>query len=182
MRKHIGRLFAVFVCAIAIPVVVAAPPDDRSVLSAFAGAFCSNDSLRPNDYFILDAEVGEVPEYIRRIPVESGLAQSLADRNPPGTALPTKVAYRCLRLVDSRSIKKIFASEGASSWKLFYKSFPGAKGLIQLTLPGYSSSGSVAGIVVASTCDLLCGGGSLWLFERDRGNWTITKRMGLWIS
>jgi len=67
-------------------------------------------------------------------------------------------------------------------WEGFYSHFNGAKGVIRVSLPGYSSDHKRAVIVVSGYRGLLAGAGALLELRKIGSEWRVTKRESLWVS
>jgi hypothetical protein len=65
-------------------------------------------------------------------------------------------------------------------WSGFYKSFPGAKGIIYLSFPGYSKDGESAIVQVASACESFCGHGFYKVLRKLEGKWVLEKSIPAW--
>lgn len=121
---------------------------------------------------------------------ESGAFDDLKRRNSSVTALPEGLSCKAVRLREEREIKVFFEQDSVSAeelpvddaWKRLYESFPGAKGWMTLSLPGYSPDGAIALVYVARYCGSLCGGGSYVYLRRTDGGWKVLFSFPTWVS
>ena len=62
------------------------------------------------------------------------------------------------------------------------RSFPGASSVTTLTLPGYSTSGDLAFVIVDTVCPGLCGSDVLLMLKLVRGKWSLLRYVPLAVS
>ena len=62
-------------------------------------------------------------------------------------------------------------------WHRFYARYPGARGHISFSRPGYDPSGTHALLAYGHGCGSLCGDWGYVLLERRDGRWTVLKRV-----
>jgi hypothetical protein len=89
-----------------------------------------------------------------------------------------------VRFADSATIEAALekSSRIPPGWDAFYKQFPGAGGLIMVSLPAFSSKGDTAVVILGSLCGPLCGNGFYLQLERTGDSWKISHIEQAWIS
>jgi len=174
---------ALLACTILPAMAAATSADDSQVLSTVAAVICGASSS--SKYVLLDTsgDIDNSSEELEGAGAAPEVAQVLMDRNKQRSQLPSDVDYMCLGLTNAKHVDSLFsANSHRDGWKEFRKHFRGATGIIRLTLPGYSTSGLDAALIVSASCDWLCGSGELYLLHRTGNVWAVTKRVELWIS
>jgi len=69
-----------------------------------------------------------------------------------------------------------------AGWKKFYSAYPGARGVIRVSLPAYSGDGNRAVVFTGEGCGSLCGSGDVIELEKKDGVWHRTRAQATWIS
>jgi hypothetical protein len=69
------------------------------------------------------------------------------------------------------------APNPSAYWHAFYGRYPGSKGHIQFSRPGYDASGTHALLAYAHLCGGLCGDWGFVLLERRGDRWVILRRI-----
>ncbi len=111
--------------------------------------------------------------------VASGVVRSLKRRNKVTHKMPSVMACKNVRFVSWSKLKGILAKGG---WDRFYKLFPHAVDVLQLTLPGYSKDGKTAVVQGHTYCKGLCGHGVYWVLKHTNGKWVVVHRTPTWLS
>jgi len=101
------------------------------------------------------------------------------NRNKYMALLPSLESKRAFRFEDRLKIRSAF---NKGFWKEFYRVFPEAGGLLELSLPGYSNDRKEACVYLEFSCDGLWGRGMAIFLDYQQGQWRITKRSMAWIS
>lgn len=68
------------------------------------------------------------------------------------------------------------------SWENFIARFDGARSLMRISLPVYSSDGKHAVIYTAGSCPYTCGAGFYHELEKTYEGWRITRSVNAWTS
>ena len=155
---------------------------DRQVLVAVTTDLCAHTKVG-YQVLAMSASSGYVPIAFDGVNA-AGLKDSVR-RSANLPALPTGIGCSRLRPASNAMIAKTFDESGKipPDWSDFYAAFPGAKGLIRLSLPGYSADATVAVVLVSGSCNNLCGSGSAWELRRTSGDtWHVYKKVGTWIA
>ena len=161
------------------------PPadDDRAVLQATLAALCAQSG--PFDVLSNSAA---------QLPLGAGGEQQLngealgdmRQRNAASSHLPADLGCPAVHPADEEAIAAALRPPAASGrpggWDGFYASFAGARGLIRLSLPGYSKAGDVAVVYMSSACRGFCGAGFYYELHRVKGAWSITRRSNAWVT
>lgn len=121
---------------------------------------------------------------------ESGAFQDLKRRNSTTTALPANPSCPGVRLDEGGEIDRLFGHGSAmpeivpldARWKKFYESFPGTKGWMTLSLPGYSPDREIALVYITHYCGILCGGGAYVYLHRVGRQWKVIVTIPTWVS
>ncbi|MES2675935.1 MAG: hypothetical protein V4660_16975 [Pseudomonadota bacterium] len=61
-------------------------------------------------------------------------------------------------------------------WASFYEKYPGVKGIVKVSQPGYSKDGLYAVIYTTSICAPLCGYAFLTQYKNVDGKWVFDRR------
>jgi len=106
--------------------------------------------------------------------------------------VPQAVACNGLKLASEEVIITAFENHNFDSsskpeyrtagWEGFYGSFPGSKGLVGVSLPGYSKNADHATVYIRSNCGRLCGSGFTICLQYSDGKWKVTDSLPAWIS
>lgn len=87
------------------------------------------------------------------------------------------VACEGLRRIDAKELNSSLGGsrkEGLPErWAEFYEKHEGLKGVMSLSLPGYSSKYDLAVVQISSACGWLCGGDSFWIAKKVSGKWQV---------
>lgn len=121
---------------------------------------------------------------------ESGAFDDLKRRNGSEAALPADLSCEGVRVHDEREIQHFFDRDSMPAeemsadgvWKRFFESFPGSRGWMALSLPGYSPDRAIALVYIAHYCGNLCGSGSYVYLRRIEGQWRVLFSFPTWIS
>lgn len=160
---------------------------DRSVLAAALSGTCKYMSRKGEKGFeVLDSKSTDVNQITDSQPnLPDAFMQALRNllkRNSSPETLPSGIACSHIKVVRHERIQEFFLFHEASEWREFYATFPGAGGLIGISLPGYSKDKKHAVVLRAGSCGDLCGAGFLVLLRKYGDTWKVVKSVGLWIS
>lgn len=148
--------------------------EDEQVLSAVVDQLCRYHS---NGYDLLSSLSAVVNPNFTPTNMDVSARQSLLDRNRSAASLPEFNTCEGLRRTDAKEIDNYLEnpSWGAmrERWAAFYKRYVDAKGVMTLSLPGYSKSGDVAIVQVSGACNDLCGSGFFWVLRKVAGRWQV---------
>jgi len=111
-----------------------------------------------------------------RIPLK--LRRELVVANSGSVAIPNAASWQW-PLVERDAIRKLFKQGG---WDGFYREFPQSTGIMEITHPVLSESGSQALIYVEASCGGLCGSGEIFLLERTQAGWKVLLNYRTWVS
>ena len=159
---------------------------DRSVLAAALSGTCKYMSRKGEKGFeVLDSnstDVNQITDSQPKLPDAFMQAfRNLLKRNSSPETLPSGITCSHIKVVSHERIQALFSHE-ASEWREFSATFPGAGGLIGISLPGYSKDKKHAVVLRVGSCGDLCGAGFLVLLRRYGDTWKVIKSVGLWIS
>ncbi len=90
--------------------------------------------------------------------------------------LPTNAPSRVV-LVSEATVEDIFPSKGGpevKGWSYFYRRFPGASGLIDISRVGIDSKGTIAIVYLGQQHQNLDGMGTIRILKRDGKTWVLT--------
>ena len=76
----------------------------------------------------------------------------------------------------------LFAAKNVPGWKEFFRTHPMTPKLIMLSLPGFSTDGTLAVIYMGAYFRGLAGGGFFYVLERKEGQWIVIKKNHWWAS
>jgi hypothetical protein len=110
----------------------------------------------------------------------------LAASVPSGVRWPHIEICAANRIVDHRKVDAIFERDASirspPGWDPFYVEFPGAKGLMRISVPAFTSDGRHAVIYLETTCNVMCGSGFYIELVRGKRGWKVSHRETAWIS
>jgi len=89
-----------------------------------------------------------------------------------------------VRIEDELKIAATFKKQEFNPpiWDFFYKAFPGASGLIYVSLPAVDAEGDAAIVYLTISCDVLCASGHLLKLEKRSRGWIVVESTTAWIS
>ena len=159
-------------------------PDDLAVFRAVLRSHC-----RPmqQKYYV----ISDLPISARDHAVPSGWSSrlpwaDLAAPVPDGIRWPHKDVCAADRVVDGKKVDSIFERDAhirsPPSWDPFYAQFPGAQGLIRMSLPAFTPDHKDAVVYMQTTCNPLCGSGFYIELVRGKKGWRISRHENAWIS
>jgi hypothetical protein len=127
--------------------------------------------------------VSEPDDFLKHF--KSDVARSVAGRNSVSATLPAAPAVRGVRFVPAAERSELFSSpemQAAEAWRAFYRVFPKAAGLINVSLPGYSQSNCSSLLYLERQGGELAAEGALVSLKWRDGAWRVTRRRVLWSS
>lgn len=80
------------------------------------------------------------------------------------------------KLVNSAQLESIFKNHG-DGWRIFYRRFPGAQGVLTFARAGFSADGTQALFYWNNSCGGLCGGGMFVVLEKRDDRWEIAQEL-----
>lgn len=123
---------------------------------------------------------------------EGAYGEALADmkrRSTAGSLLPASLDCLGIRIKPRREIDRAFALKPATvpeaaspGWDGFHYTYPGASGLLGVSLPGYSRDGRSAVVYSHALGCALCGAGFYIEFRREATGWKIVTRHPAWVA
>jgi hypothetical protein len=84
-------------------------------------------------------------------------------------------------LISRKEISDFFR-EGGGGWDGFYRAYPGAQGILQLSRAGFNAAMDQALVYAGNQADYLAGAGYVLLMEKENGAWIIQNSEMVWIS
>jgi hypothetical protein len=159
--------------------------DDCAVLQATLHSLVESADGK---YFIVSSEpraVGLEHEWIAahltaasKNELAIGIDQLIADyeKRNAKEQLTTRLEGSSLRFMDARTLAEMFHGEVIGGWKRFRVKFPGAEGLLDLSLPGYSLDGMRAIVCYSVSRGSLSGEVWVALLRRKAGSWDVEWR------
>jgi len=122
-------------------------------------------------------EEGDIPK--------GAVAHSLLERNSNNVQLTVRPTVDRVRYVQDSERDALFSgrtNQIGEGWAAFYKVFPLAMGLINVSLPGYDERACASLIYLERQHGTLAAEGVfVWLKWRD-GKWVVVKRRTQWAS
>ena len=156
--------------------------DDIAVLRAILSSGCGTTNGR---YRVVSDIPVSAPDYAPA-PAwpPTSLWTRLAARVPSGIRWPHLRICAAKRIVDGTKVNSIFSRQTRipPSWDPFYAEFPGAEGLLGISLPAFTADRNHAVVYLESTCNPLCGAGFYVGLTRRKGGWKTSHRENAWIS
>ena len=180
------RAAAILLLALDQTVCVAASvpsitPDDLAVFRAVLSSGCRWEQ----SYNV----VSDIPVTAKDQPIPSDwpsrpLWTKLARRVPSAVKWPHVDICAAYRVVDGITVDSTFARQTRDppGWGPFYAKVPGAKGLIRVSLPAFTTDRRHAVVYLEATCNLLCGSGFYIELTRGKAGWKLSRRENAWIS
>ena len=154
--------------------------NDGSVLRAVTTQICQ--SLR-GKYTVVYTSSLVVDSHTTIAGINRSAVFDLVRRNTKSTNLPVNIGCEGAHVVTDADIDRaIAASTNPVRWDGFYSAFPGADGITQLSLPGYSRDGRSAVVLVSGACGVLCGAAFYWELQLRHGKWARVRTVNAWIS
>jgi hypothetical protein len=182
--KHLPIAWILGLFAAAAPAAEAPTAEDIAVLRAALAPDCE----RPGPgYVLLSTEIADInsddqvpadwaeaADLTARLHARAGLSGSWS-----GVRVCGKILVR-----RERDIHRLINSDPSldQGWKNFYAVYPGALGVMRVSLPAYSADGHRAVIVMGTGCGSLCGAGEIVEIEKKDGVWRRTRAQDTWIS
>jgi hypothetical protein len=158
--------------------------DDAAVLKAALSHLC------PGNYLIVQSTSAKPSEVERsrlgRFPTAA--LEDLWARNRASETLPLDNVCAGARMATRSEINTTFdksrstATDLNSLWKSFYEDFPGAWGLVRMSLPGYSPNGRLAVVYLETGRGGLAGEGSYLLLKKNKTKWRVVIRDSVWVA
>jgi hypothetical protein len=105
-----------------------------------------------------------------------GLVQMLASyrSRDEQDALPGALKGRRIKFVTRKEMEAMFAGDAIGGWSRFWQAYPDARGLVNLSLPGYSPDGMWAIVGYSISRGSLAGEVRAALLSRDdSGRWAV---------
>ena len=170
------------------PQVEDSAPNDAAVLRVVLAHFCSSNEA---GYFVLNASSVSPALYDPPAGIWSSRGQAAANmlrRNEFPRRIPQQIACDKLQLQPSNAIEAALARKLPPTnppnpgWEGFYDTFKNARGVVSVSLPGYSYSGGTACVYLAVTAGGLAGAGGYAYLEKQNGKWVLTSRERAWIA
>lgn len=114
--------------------------------------------------------------------IPKDVVKDMLARSNKKSLLPTMRSQSPLRVVVEKSsfINRTFRTDDGSAE--FGKMYPCAHGVIEMSLPGYSQNGNVAGVYFSQYRLGIGGAGSFVLLHRINAQWRITWTHTAWIE
>jgi hypothetical protein len=155
-------------------------PEDVAVLRAVLSCRCRKEDGNYN--VVSDMPVSPI-DYALDWPSRS-LRAELATRVPDGIRWPHLNICPAVRIVDGKKVDSIFTRQTAipPNWKPFYAAFPGARGLLRISLPVFTPDRRRAVVYLEAECDSLCGSGFYIELTLKGAEWRISRQENAWIS
>ena len=132
--------------------------------------------------------VSDVPDSVKDEPPPSGwpsrsLWMKLAAPAPSSLRWP-HLNICADRVVDGKEVDWIFVRQTAipPRWEPFYAKFRGAKGLIRISPPAFTSDGRHAVVYLEEACDQMCASGAYLEYRRENGGWKLWRWKFAWVT
>jgi hypothetical protein len=153
--------------------------EDGEVVRTVISRLC--EEVNEESYYVLSSSSAVVDDFFVPSRIDDDTRRSLIARNSQAGELPTsQPCNEVLRRVDQTLLSSELQAAMQSSprhidqWSAFYAKFPKAKGIVRLSLPGYSTSGETAVVQVSIACGDVCKSVSFWVLERAGTRWNVT--------
>ena len=187
MKTVVITLTAVLACFAGgvQPRAESAASNDVAVLGAVIGNWSKGGD---GSYYVLSSQTVRIDDFNRKAISGTAEARNLLERNIKPSQLPTMPPREGVRVVPEEQIIAALKAKGPPvdppqpGWEGFYSRYPGAQGVLRVSLPGYTPDGTEAVVMLSVGCGSLCGSGLLLHLERSNGEWKIVRRETLWVS
>jgi hypothetical protein len=155
-------------------------PDDLAVFHAVLSSECRRNDQR---YSVISDLPISAPNTAPDWPPTS-LWTKLTRRVPSGARWAHLKVCPADRVVDGKEIDSVFARQTAipPKWEPFYAAFPGASGLLRISLPAFTPDRKRAVVYLDATCNPLCGSGFYIGLTRGKEGWKLSRQQTEWIS
>ena len=157
--------------------------DDVDVFRAVLSSNCE----RPEGKFIVVSDASPLPGH-SDLPADwvssSSLSAVLSQRSQVRIRWPHVKACAGAHVVDESVIQSLFAQDTRvpPGWEAFYSHFPGATGLVRVSLPAFTSDRKRAVVYAETRCGTSCGSGFYVELGKKKGVWSILRQATAWIS
>lgn len=101
-----------------------------------------------------------------------------ADARRIGPLPPTRVP---ITIVGETDLADLPYDSALGGWTSFRAKYPGARGVLTLSRPGFSSDRTQAVLLVGYRCGVRCNNGRALLLARNRDGWRVVADRVLWI-
>ena len=108
-----------------------------------------------------------------------GLRPALKKRNRKSTAVPDFDFRAPLVFAD---VKKVDAALKRGWWNEFYRQYPGTRGMVRFSLPGFAADGRTAVVYSSLRSGGRSGMGAMYYLEMLDGKWEVQQQADLWAS
>ena len=98
------------------------------------------------------------------------------------THSPSDFGDRDVRIISKVEEDRLFIWGCERGWKFFYKQYPDAKSLLNLSKVGFRSNNKEAIVYFVYYRGCLDAGGALVMLGKKQGRWSVVKVIPLWIS
>lgn len=158
--------------------------DDAEVLSSVVRTLCAtNTSTR---LLLASSSTPVSATFVPAARLDALARISLIQRNVQSIPLPRLESCPSLVWTQSEEVDRYLEDDSLGGlperWMAFYAHFENVSGVMWLSVPGYSARRDVAIVLVASSCDYLCSGGSFWILRKVSGEWRVETSIDGWIS
>jgi hypothetical protein len=179
--------FTLIASALLALTCLAAPrSDDLAVLRAVVKHHCTDSS---GAYFVLLTNTAKQSSFESgAIPSDSAAARDLIRRNRMVQQLPLGLECRGIRVATEEEVTAALAEHCPDpdplhrGWEGFYARFSGSRGVLRLSLPGYSHNGTEAVVLSSAASGVRFASGFLITLRKDHGEWKVVRSTSLWIS
>lgn len=149
--------------------------DDASVIRAVIQRTCDqSDGTR--DPVTLIADQAILSQDTRGSDLDASAIQDLILRNAKPTPLPMFPACAAVAVASPEEValaERRFEPVGCPGDDCEMQGAPDRKGILHLSLPGYSSDGSYALVGVTHQCGSVCGWSGFIILRRENGQWLL---------
>jgi hypothetical protein len=114
--------------------------------------------------------------------VEKAIGESFKSRNdktyPVSPDMELGVEYAVL----TQAQRNEMFNQNTSGWETFYKNYPSAPGITELSRVGFNKSFDQALVYVGTQSHYLAGAGYYVLLVKTNGAWAVSQKVMTWIS
>lgn len=114
--------------------------------------------------------------------VDKAVGESFKSRNDKAYPVLPDMELGVEYVVLTQAQRNEMFNQNTSGWETFYKNYPSAPGITELSRAGFSKSFDQALVYVGTQSHYLAGAGYYVLLVKSNGAWTVSQKVMTWIS
>ena len=159
--------------------------DDKAVYAAIYKdeGFDTNPKLIGDTTFRAPIDDQENPRSVPGVQLDT-LTDFLEKNDESISTRPLAADIAVVGFISRAESSEIFKSgpNPLDGWKLLYKRYPDAKGILSFSRIGFNHDHTQAIVYFAQTCGRLCGKGGYLLYKKSWGTWRKAGEGTMWVS